>query len=79
MLKIGALWRGRDGGKASATGQVSLVAGASLVIPDGMRLVLMPNQDTTRQAGKHPDWFLYLAPDDDQNESTPPGNPGSAL
>lgn len=75
MLRIGALWRGKEGGKASATGQVNLPAGVTLSIPDGQRLVLMANDK--RENDRQPEWHLFLAGDD--NESAPPSDDSSAL
>lgn len=64
MIKLGALWNPRNGGQV-LTGSIN----------GDVRIVVMPNR--YKKEDKHPDWILYLAPNEKKDGPRKPVSPDS--
>lgn len=60
MIKLGALWKGKEGSKAVLSGSVN----------SDTRIVILKNE--YKQEEKHPDYLIFLA--ENQKKDQPQGN-----
>lgn len=70
LLPIGSMWRSKQGAKSKASGEINLPVGVTLTLTPGTRLILADNQNK-HQNDNAPDFYLYLAAPDSQQQNSP--------